>query len=191
KKQSIEKIRQAYLCGQKSFGENFLQEALDKMQKLADLNIEWHFIGQIQTNKTRKIAENFHWVQSIADLKIARRLDEQRPTGLQPLNICMQVNLDGEANKAGITLADCEQFACELTEFSRLKLRGLMAIPKPHSQFADQLAVFKQLNRAYVTLKQQGFMLDTLSMGMSNDFPAAIAAGANLIRLGTAIFGRR
>ena len=191
KGQSIEKIEQVFNAGQAAFGENYLQEALQKIQQLAHLAIEWHFIGPIQSNKTRKIAQHFAWVHSIDDLKIAERLNHQRPATLPPLNVCIQVNISAEASKSGIALEEMNKFAETFKNFPRLKLRGLMSIPTAGNDFATQRKYFHRLFLAYQTLCSQGFLLDTLSMGMSADFAAAIAEGSTLVRIGTAIFGKR
>ena len=168
------------------FGESYLQEALPKIALFPD--IEWHFIGPIQSNKTRKIAEHFAWVQSVANAKIAQRLNDQRPPHLPPLNICIEVNISHELTKSGII----EQDLFKLTEYClnlpRLKLRGLMGIPAPTADLEQQRKQFHQLFLLYQTLKQQGFDLDTLSMGMSDDFEAAIAEGSTLVRIGTRVY---
>lgn len=188
KKQSADKIREAYAAGQRAFGENYLQEALQKMQSLADLKIEWHFIGPIQSNKTKKIAEHFHWVQSVDSLKIAQRLNDQRPDHLPPLNICLEINISGEASKSGVAPHEAAALATACRELPRLKLRGLMTIPASgnaaRQQFHLMFELFQQLNLA-------GHALDTLSMGMSDDYEAAIAEGSTLVRIGTALFGER
>jgi hypothetical protein len=177
--------------GQSEFGENYLQEALQKMQELDDLDICWHFIGAIQSNKTRSIAEAFDWVHCIDRLKIAQRLSDQRPTQLAPLNICIQVNLDHESSKAGIDLADVPELAQAVANLPGLRLRGLMAIPAPRQDFAGQRQAFAGLATALADLQQRGIDCDTLSMGMTQDMEAAIAEGSTLLRIGTAIFGER
>jgi pyridoxal phosphate enzyme (YggS family) len=185
----------AALAGQRAFGENYLQEALDKMTTVCkmrpDLLLEWHFIGPIQSNKTRQIAENFDWVHSIEREKIAHRLAEQRPEHLEPLNVCLQVNVSGEASKSGIAPDQLLPLAQAVGTMPRLRLRGLMAIPEPSSDIAQQRLPFRQLHQLYDELRAQGLMLDTLSMGMSADMHAAIAEGASIVRVGTAIFGKR
>ncbi|HTM63168.1 MAG TPA: YggS family pyridoxal phosphate-dependent enzyme [Gammaproteobacteria bacterium] len=191
KKQSSDKIREAYSAGQRVFGENYLQEALLKMQELSDLQIEWHFIGPIQSNKTKKIAQHFDWVQSVDSIKIAERLNNQRPSHLPPLNICMEVNISDEASKSGVTIADVHSLAAACKSFPRLKLRGLMTIPAPAANFAEARKQFHRLYDVYQQLNAQNLQLDTLSMGMSDDFEAAIAEGSTLVRIGTAIFGAR
>jgi hypothetical protein len=184
-------IREAYKHGQLAFGENYLQEALDKMQQLQDLPLQWHFIGPIQSNKTRQIAENFSWVHSVDRLKIAQRLSEQRPAHLPHLNICLQVNVSGEASKGGVQADEAEAMAKAISTLPKLTLRGLMAIPAPAEQLSAQRAPFASLRNLYTQLNQQGLNLDTLSMGMSHDLTAAILEGATMVRIGTAIFGRR
>lgn len=193
KTQDANAVRGLFAAGQRAFGENYLQEALDKQAKLADLAIEWHFIGPIQSNKTQAIASHFDWVHSLERLKIAERLDRQRPEHLGPLNVCIQINLDQEPNKSGISLAELPQLAAAVASLPRLRLRGLMAIPEPREQFAEQLAVFQQLQKALLELQtaQPQTQLDTLSMGMSGDLEAAVAAGATWVRVGTALFGPR
>jgi len=181
-------LREAYAAGLRDFGENYLQEALGKQAELADLPLCWHFIGPIQSNKTRAIAENFAWVHSVDRLKIAQRLSEQRPEGLPPLNICIQVNVSGEASKSGCTPADLPALAQAISQLPRLHLRGLMAIPEPTDDSAEQNAAFAAVR----DLQQQlNLPLDTLSMGMSHDLEAAIAQGATWVRIGTALFGAR
>jgi len=185
-------IEQVYRAGQREFGENYLQEAIDKIQQLEQLNdIKWHFIGAIQSNKTRPIAEHFDWVHSVDRIKIARRLAEQRPAGRKPLNICLQVNVSNEASKAGISLDEVEALAAEVKQLEHIRLRGLMAIPLNTNDPEQQRCYFHQLKNCIDKLNQQGFELDTLSMGMSNDMNVAIAEGATMIRIGTAIFGAR
>jgi len=191
KTQPIEKIMQAYDAGQYQFGENYLQEAEEKIAQLKDKKIEWHFIGNIQSNKTRKIAELFDWVQSVDSVKHAKRLNEQRPAELGPLHICLEVNLDHEANKSGVDQEELLLLAKACQGLPMLNLRGLMAIPHKTSNTQEQHASFKHLRQLFDDLNQQGFALDTLSMGMSNDFEIAIAEGSTMIRVGTAIFGER
>ncbi len=193
KTRPAEQLRAAFACGQYRFGENYLQEALDKQLQLQDLAIEWHFIGPIQSNKTRALAEHFDWVESVDRLKIARRLSEQRPPNLPPLQICLQVNLDNEANKAGVSLDELSALAAAITPLPNLQLRGLMAIPAKREGFEDQKASFLRLKQALNELRQQlpQTPLDTLSMGMSADLEAAIAAGSTQVRIGTDLFGPR
>ena len=181
-------LREAYAAGLRDFGENYLQEALGKQLELADLPLIWHFIGPIQSNKTRAIAEHFDWVHSVDRLKIAQRLSEQRPAELPPLNICIQVNVSGEASKSGCTPADLPALAEAISTLPRLKLRGLMAIPEPTEDRAEQDAAFAAVQRLQASLN---LPLDTLSMGMSHDLESAIAQGATWVRIGTALFGAR
>lgn len=187
-------IRQAWQHGQREFGENYLQEALEKQVELADLDgIVWHFIGPLQSNKTRAVAESFAWVHSVDRLKIARRLSEQRPEHLPPLNICLQVNISHEASKSGVMPDEVMALAKEVAALPRLSLRGLMAIPAPASNLAEQRAPFAALRQLLEILQTAlpDAPLDTLSMGMSDDLEAAVLEGATLVRLGTAIFGAR
>ncbi len=184
-------VREAHQAGQTAFGENYLQEALDKIQALRDLPLEWHFIGPIQSNKTRAIAENFAWVHSVDRLKIAERLSAQRPSHLPPLNVCLQVNVSGEESKSGVAPGEVGQLAQAVTRLPHLKLRGLMSIPSPSTEQTAQRIPFAQLQALLNQLNSQGMVMDTLSMGMSHDFPAAIQEGATIVRIGTAIFGTR
>lgn len=184
-------IREAYGGGQRAFGESYVQEALDKIAALRALDIEWHFIGPIQSNKTRAIAEHFAWVHGVDREKIARRLSEQRPNGMVPLNICLQVNVSGEASKAGVAPADVAALAQAVSGLPRLRLRGLMAIPEPSDDMTTQRARFHAVRELFDGLNVQGYALDTLSMGMSHDLEAAIAEGATMVRVGSAIFGAR
>ncbi|PBJ22079.1 hypothetical protein BSF44_32320 [Pseudomonas sp. ACN8] len=181
-------LREAYAAGLRDFGENYLQEALGKQLELADLPLIWHFIGPIQSNKTRAIAEHFDWVHSVDRLKVAQRLSEQRPADLPPLNICIQVNVSGEASKSGCTPADLPALANAISNLPRLKLRGLMAIPEPTEDRAAQDAAFAAVQSLQASLN---LPLDTLSMGMSHDLESAIAQGATWVRIGTALFGAR
>ncbi|MDH2080940.1 YggS family pyridoxal phosphate-dependent enzyme [Pseudomonas atacamensis] len=181
-------LREAYAAGLRDFGENYLQEALGKQLELADLPLIWHFIGPIQSNKTRAIAEHFDWVHSVDRLKIAQRLSEQRPAELPPLNICIQVNVSGEASKSGCTPVDLPALAEAISALPRLKLRGLMAIPEPTEERAEQDAAFAAVQTLQASL---ALPLDTLSMGMSHDLESAIAQGATWVRIGTALFGAR
>lgn len=178
-------------AGQRDFGENYLQEALDKISELAALELEWHFIGPVQANKTRGIAEHFAWVHSVDRLKIAERLSTQRPTHLPPLNVCLQVNIDREASKQGLDEVEVVEIAHMVAALPQLRLRGLMAIPAPAVQFTDQRRSFARLRELSERLVATGLPLDTLSMGMSDDLEAAIAEGATLVRIGTALFGPR
>jgi len=192
KTQSAQALADAYAWGQRAFGENYLQEALEKQIQLVDLtDIEWHFIGPIQSNKTRPIAEHFSWIHSVDRLKIAQRLSEQRPAELSPLNICVQVNIDDETTKSGVSLAELPVLVAAISQLPRLRLRGLMAIPAATNNPAQQRAAFAKLRGALESLNAQGFGLDCLSMGMSGDMEAAIAEGATFVRVGTDIFGAR
>ena len=181
-------LREAYAAGVRDFGENYLQEARAKQVELADLPLCWHFIGPIQSNKTRDIAEHFAWVHSVDRLKIAQRLSDQRPVDLPPLNICIQVNVSGEASKSGCNPADLPALAAAISGLPRLKLRGLMAIPEPTEDRAEQDAAFATVRTLQESLNMG---LDTLSMGMSHDLESAIAQGATWVRIGTALFGAR
>ncbi|QXI47586.1 MULTISPECIES: YggS family pyridoxal phosphate-dependent enzyme [Pseudomonas] len=181
-------IREIHAAGVRDIGENYLQEALAKQQALSDLPLIWHFIGPIQSNKTKAIAEHFDWVHSVDRLKIAQRLSEQRPAGLAPLNICLQVNVSGEDSKSGCAPADLPALAKAVAALPNLRLRGLMAIPEPTDDRAAQEAAFATLRKLHEEL---GLGLDTLSMGMSHDLEAAIAQGATWVRIGTALFGAR
>ena len=192
KTQPAQALAEAYVWGQRAFGENYLQEALDKQIQLATLEgIEWHFIGPIQSNKTRPIAEHFSWVHSVDRLKIAQRLNDQRPAELPPLNICVQVNIDDETTKSGVSLAQLPALAAAISQLPRLNLRGLMAIPAATNDPIQQRAAFAKLRSARDELNAQGYELDCLSMGMSGDLEAAIAEGATFVRVGTDIFGAR
>jgi PLP dependent protein len=187
KRQSLEKIQCAIAAGQSHFGENQAQEALQKIQALQQEKLIWHFIGTLQSNKTKIIAENFHWVHSLSSEKHALRLSHQRPSTLPALNVCLQINIDHELNKSGITLEALPTLVQAITHLPRLKLRGLMCIPqKNKSQHA-----FRQLKQAFLALQQTGITLDTLSMGMSADFEDAIIAGSTMVRIGSLIFGAR
>lgn len=184
-------LREAHAAGQRAFGENYLQEALEKQQQLADLDLQWHFIGPIQSNKTRAIAENFDWVHSVDREKIGQRLSQQRPCGLPPLNICVQVNLDEEQSKSGVTLDEVADVLESLAKLPNICVRGLMAIPARRSDEDAQRAAFARLTEKCTELQDRYPQLDTLSMGMSGDLEAAIAAGATIVRIGTDIFGSR
>ncbi len=179
----------AYRLGQREFGENYLQEALAKQDRLAHFDICWHFIGPLQSNKTRPIAARFAWVHGVDRLKIAERLSEQRPAGLPPLNVCLQLNVSSEASKSGVSPAELPALAAAVAELPRLRLRGLMAIPAPTADTEAQRAAFRAVRRAFEGLAGHG--LDTLSMGMSEDLEAAVSEGATLVRVGTALFGSR
>lgn len=191
KAQPVLAIREAHAAGQTRFGENYLQEALEKQSQLADLAIEWHFIGPIQSNKTQQIAQHFTWVHSVDRLKIAQRLNEARAKGLAPLQVCIQLNISNEASKGGVAPCELEALAAAITQLPQLKLRGLMAIPAPTNSENQQRAQFKQVRECYDTLLAKGFVLDTLSIGMSGDYPIAIEQGATIVRIGSALFGSR
>ena len=182
-------------AGQQAFGENYLQEALDKIEAVKrlrpDLALQWHFIGPLQSNKTRPVAENFDWVHSVDRLKIAQRLSDQRPTALGPLNICLQVNVSGEPTKSGVAAADVPALAEKLAGLPNIRLRGLMVIPEPTEDAEEQRKPFALLRALQQQLREVGIDTDTLSMGMSADLQAAIAEGATIVRIGTAIFGKR
>ena len=184
-------VEEAHRTGQKAFGENYLQEALGKIEALSHLELEWHFIGPIQANKTRLIAGQFHWVHSVDRLKIARRLSDQRPCALPPLNVCLQLNLSGEPSKAGVPEKAVPELASAVAALPRLRLRGLMTIPALDQDFEHQRVPFRRLRAILDDLKGGGLPLDTLSMGMTADLEAAIAEGATIVRVGTAIFGPR
>ncbi len=186
-----EAVRAAHAAGQTAFGENYIQEAVDKMTALADLPLQWHCIGPIQSNKTRLVAEHFAWAQTVDRLKIAQRLSEQRPAHLPPLQVCLQVNVDAGATKSGVAPAELPALAQAVAALPRLQLRGLMCIPDPQPDFERMQAVFLQARGLYEALRAAGLPLDTLSMGMSADLEAAIHAGSTLVRVGTAIFGGR
>lgn len=183
-------IEQAYSAGLNHFGENYLQEAIEKIHQLQALNIQWHFIGPIQSNKTRAIAEHFDWVHTVDRLKIAQRLNDQRPDHLPPLNICIQVNISGESSKSGVSPDQLIPLADQVSQLPMLKLRGLMAIPAPSSDFKQQMQQCQALQDQFQQLASTHSM-DTLSMGMSNDLEAAIACGSTMVRVGTALFGSR
>ena len=186
-----EAVRAAHAAGQTAFGENYIQEAVDKMAVLGDLPLQWHCIGPIQSNKTRLVAEHFAWAQTVDRLKIAQRLSEQRPVHLPPLQICLQVNVDGGTSKSGVAPGDLPALAHAVAALPRLQLRGLMCIPDPQPDFEAMKAVFLRAKDLLEQLRADGLALDTLSMGMSADLEAAIHAGSTLVRVGTAIFGGR
>jgi PLP dependent protein len=191
KSRSAQDIRAAHGCGLRHFGENYLQEALPKIRELQDLPLTWHFIGPIQSNKTGPIAEHFDWVHSVDREKIARRLSEQRPAHMPPLQVCLQVNISGEDSKSGTGLAELPQLARAVLELPRLTLRGLMAITAAAADTRQQHAYFSQMREALAQLRPLAPDIDSLSMGMSEDLDAAIAEGATIVRVGTAIFGPR
>ncbi|MBS7806458.1 YggS family pyridoxal phosphate-dependent enzyme [Variovorax sp. PCZ-1] len=185
-------VREAYAAGQRSFGENYIQEGVEKTLALVDLpDIEWHMIGPIQSNKTRLVAEHFHWVHSVDRLKIAQRLSEQRPVGLPALQVCLQVNIDGGPNKSGCLPSEAVQLARDICQLQNLQLRGLMVIPEPAPDFIAACAVLMSAKQLFDSIKEQIPGLDTLSMGMSADLRAAVKEGSTMVRVGTAIFGTR
>ena len=190
KGQSIESIKAAISFGMSNFGENFVQEAEKKMD-LVNQNAQWHFIGSIQSRKTKKIASLFHWVHSIDRVKIAQKLNRHRPIDKGGLNICIQINIDNEPNKSGIMLKDTKNFIFELQNYEMLKIRGLMSIPKPHSDLSKQRKGYEKIKNHFNELKKTFPFLDTLSMGMSGDYKAAIFEGSTMVRIGTRIFGPR
>jgi pyridoxal phosphate enzyme (YggS family) len=187
----VDAVRAAHAAGQRAFGENYVQEAVDKITLLKGLDLEWHMIGPIQSNKTRQIAEHFDWVHSIDRLKIAERLSAARPGGLAPLQVCIQVNIGDESSKSGVAPGETLRLAREIATLPRLALRGMMAIPPAREDVLEQRSDFAQLRTLRDELIAAGLALDTLSMGMSADLEAAIAEGATLVRIGTAIFGAR
>ncbi|MFP4209037.1 MAG: YggS family pyridoxal phosphate-dependent enzyme [Wenzhouxiangella sp.] len=191
KKQPLERIRALAGEGQTAFGENYVDEAIAKMDALSDLDLEWHFIGPIQSNKTRLLAERFDWIQTVDRIKIVRRLNDQRPPGRSPLNVLIQINLDAEAQKAGCAPEALDTLAAAIAAADRLRLRGLMAIPAPRDDHQAQFEVFRRLRLAFDRLAANYPSVDTLSAGMSADLEAAIAAGSTMIRVGTALFGPR
>lgn len=184
-------IREAYAAGQTIFGENYLQECLEKQALLNDLAIEWHFIGPIQSNKTQLIAQHFAWVHSVDRLKVAKRLNDARPDHLPPLQVCIQTNISHENTKSGVLIDELEPLATAFSAFPNITLRGLMCIPAPTTDIEEQRQQFRQLKQCFEQLNRQGFKLDTLSMGMSNDYTIAIEEGATIVRVGSKIFGER
>jgi PLP dependent protein len=187
-----EAVREAYAAGQRAFGENYIQEGVEKTSALADLpDVVWHMIGPIQSNKTRLVAEHFHWVHSVDRLKIAQRLSEQRPSSLAPLQVCLQVNIDGGENKSGCLPSEALAMALEIAHLPRLQLRGLMVIPEPAPDFVAACAAFITARELFLSIKEHISGLDTLSMGMSSDLRAAVKEGSTMVRVGTSIFGSR
>ena len=188
-------VREAWEAGQRRFGENFVQEAVPKLDELSTLSgpggIEWHFVGALQANKTRTVAERFDWVQTVDRVRIARRLSDQRPAFLPPLNVCLQVNVSGEASKSGMGVSGVDELAAEVAVLPRLRLRGLMTIPRACVGLEEKRAALRPLAEAYERLRDAGHALDTLSMGMTDDLEAAVAEGATMVRIGTAVFGAR
>jgi pyridoxal phosphate enzyme (YggS family) len=190
KTQPAGNIRAMYELGQTAFGENYLQEALTKMEALDDLPLEWHFIGPVQSNKTSQVAAHFHWVHTLDRDRIAGRLNEQRPASLPPLNVCLQVNISGEASKSGVTLEDLPALLEAVAQLPRLRLRGLMTLPAPQTEPELQRLPFRHLAQLFETHRAR-YQLDTLSMGTTSDLQAAITEGATIVRVGTALFGAR
>ncbi|PHM68999.1 YggS family pyridoxal phosphate-dependent enzyme [Xenorhabdus sp. KJ12.1] len=185
-------IAKAIATGQREFGENYVQEGVEKIQLFANHNdLVWHFIGPLQSNKSRLVAEHFDWCHTIDRLKIAQRLSEQRPESMAPLNVLIQINISGENSKSGILLEELEELAATVDLLPNLVLRGLMAIPAPEEDYERQTAIFRRMEQAFIKLKAQYPRIDTLSMGMTDDMEAAIACGSTLVRIGTAIFGAR
>ena len=191
KTHGAEVVEAAYRAGQTAFGENYIQEAVEKITTLRHLPLQWHCIGPIQSNKTRLVAEHFDWVHTVDRLKIAQRLSEQRPTSMAPLQMCIQVNVDGGPTKSGVAPTDALALAHAVTQLPNLKLRGLMCIPEPAPDFEAACALFKRARDLFLSLNAQGLAVDTLSMGMSADLEAAIASGSTMVRVGSAIFGER
>jgi pyridoxal phosphate enzyme (YggS family) len=191
KTQGANQVQVAYQAGQMAFGENYVQEAVDKITALRQLPLQWHCIGPIQSNKTRLVAEHFDWVHTLERLKIAQRLSEQRPVSMAPLQLCIQVNVDAGPTKSGVSTEEALALAQAVAQLPRLQLRGLMCIPEPAPDFAAACAVFSRAKALFDALNAEGLALDTLSMGMSADLEAAIASGSTLVRVGSAIFGQR
>ena len=189
KNQSIRKIKRALDAGIKDFGENFLQEASEKINALPNCN--WHFIGSIQSNKCKQISSMFDWVHTIERIKVAKKLNQHRPSNLDKLNVCIQINLDEEESKSGIKIGEAEGFISSMMEFDNLRVRGLMTIPKLNTEEKAQIESFKKMKKNFYDLKQKFPSLDTLSMGMSNDYKSAILCGSNMVRIGTKMFGKR
>jgi len=184
-------VEAAYACGQTAFGENYIQEAVQKITQLRHLPLTWHCIGPIQSNKTRLVAEHFDWVHTVDRLKVAQRLSEQRPAGLAPLQLCIQVNVDGGDTKSGVRPEDALALAQQVAALPNVRLRGVMSIPEPATDFVAACALFTRVRAVFDALNAQGLALDTLSMGMSADLEAAVHAGSTMVRVGTAIFGGR
>jgi pyridoxal phosphate enzyme (YggS family) len=191
KMQPVAALESALAQGQADFGENYLQEALPKVAALAGCPVSWHFIGALQSNKSREVAEHFHWMHTVDRDSIARRLSEQRPDSLPPLQLCLQVNVSGESSKGGVVPERVPELADAVAAFPRVRLRGLMAIPAPAEDFEAQRAPFRVMRELLAALKRRGHDVDTLSMGMSEDLEAAVMEGSTIVRIGTAIFGRR
>ena len=191
KMQDSEKIREAYSSGQKNFGENYLQESLGKISELSDLDIIWHYIGKIQSNKSKLIAENYDWIHSVDKISTLKKISDYRKDFKDKINICIQVNLDNEETKSGINIEKVESFINEAANFDGINLRGLMAIPMYEKEYELQYTTFMKIKILFDSLVNKGYKLDTLSIGMSSDYSAAVAAGSTIVRIGTSIFGER
>ena len=191
KMQDSEKIREAYGSGQKNFGENYLQESLGKISELSDLDIIWHYIGKIQSNKSKLIAENYDWIHSVDKISTLKKISDHRKDSQDKINVCIQVNLDNEETKSGIAIEKVESFINEAVNFDGINLRGLMAIPMYEKEYELQYATFMKIKILFDSLVNKGYKLDTLSIGMSSDYSAAVAAGSTIVRIGTSIFGER
>ena len=191
KMQDSEKIREAYSSGQKNFGENYLQESLGKISELSDLDITWHYIGKIQSNKSKLIAENYDWIHSVDKISTLKKISDHRKDSQDKINVCIQVNLDNEETKSGIAIEKVESFINEAANFDGINLRGLMAIPMYEKEYELQYATFMKIKILFDSLVNKGYKLDTLSIGMSSDYSAAVAAGSTIVRIGTSIFGER
>ncbi len=191
KTQSIDNIKEAYNSGQQDFGENYLQESLEKISKLKDFPITWHFIGHVQSNKSKLIAENYNWIHSIDKISTLKKINKFRENLKTKINVCVQVNIDQENTKSGIQLNEVENFLDEASAFKNINIRGLMAIPKYDPEYVNQYKTFMQIKKLFDSLVMKGYKLDTLSIGMSSDYEAAIAAGSSIVRIGTSIFGKR
>ena len=191
KMQDSEKIREAYGSGQKNFGENYLQESLGKISELSDLDITWHYIGKIQSNKSKLIAENYDWIHSVDKISTLKKISDHRKDSQDKINVCIQVNLDNEETKSGIAIEKVESFINEAANFNGINLRGLMAIPMYEKEYELQYATFMKIKILFDSLVNKGYKLDTLSIGMSSDYSAAVAAGSTIVRIGTSIFGER
>jgi len=191
KKQPLDSVLAAAALGQRDFGENTVQEGLDKIRATVEEGLTWHFIGHLQSNKTRAVAENFDWVHTIDKPKIAKRLSQQRPTELAPLNVCLQVNIDNEPNKSGAGVDELSELAAACSELPNIRLRGLMCLPAIRDEFEAQRRPFAKLRELAEALRRSGVPIDTLSMGMTADYRAAIFEGATIVRIGTALFGER
>jgi len=191
KTQSVENILKAYEAGQRDFGENYVQESIEKIVELKNLDITWHFIGKIQSNKSKYIAENFDWIHSIDKISTLKKINDLRKNVEEKLNVCVQVNIDSEDSKSGILVNEVEDFIVKASKFEKLKIRGLMAIPIYHPDYVSQYKTFAKIKNLFDSLIKKNFKLDTLSIGMSSDYNAAIEAGSTIVRIGTSIFGER